>query len=62
MIYYYNNDIITTLLMLIVSTIVAYVSKRAFVKQLSANKPNEETYASQICNLTKYTLITSKTP
>ena len=48
--------------MLIVSTIVAYVSKRAFVKQLSANKPNEETYASQICNLTKYTLITSKTP
>lgn len=61
MLYYNNNHIITSLLMLIISTIVAYVSKREFVKQVSANKLNEETYASQICNLTKYTLIISKT-
>lgn len=61
MLNYYNTDIIITCsLVLIVSTLVAYVSKCMVAKLTSASKQSEETYASQIYNLTMCTQLSIK--
>lgn len=56
---YYNYDTITNLLVLLLSTLTAYVSQRTFAKSNESlmNKLSGETYACQICNLTKFTQL-----
>ena len=55
----YHNDTITNLLVLMLSTLIAYVSQRTFAKSNESlmNKLSGETYACQICNLTKFTQL-----